>query len=74
MEVTNEESIEGKLGLEPDQLKGAVSLSVKADVKMKAEFEGMNSKFDLVMNELLFGDPGNGAPKGVPPGYSENHP
>ncbi|KIN94461.1 hypothetical protein M404DRAFT_1008315 [Pisolithus tinctorius Marx 270] len=88
-EVTNEESIEGKLGLELNQLKGAVSLNAKADAKIKAQFEGMNSKFDLVVHgdvelesvpvkpadvldvipevaRLLLGDPGNGAPKGVP--------
>ncbi|KAI6146301.1 hypothetical protein BKA82DRAFT_4514914 [Pisolithus tinctorius] len=88
-EVTNEESVEGKLGLELNQLKGAVSLSAKADTKIKAQFEGMNSKFDLVVHgdvelesvpvkpadvldvipqvaKLLLGDPGNGAPKGVP--------
>ncbi|KAI6152590.1 hypothetical protein BKA82DRAFT_1008316 [Pisolithus tinctorius] len=49
-EVTNEESIEGKLGLELNQLKGAVSLNAKADAKIKAQFEGMNSKFDLVVH------------------------
>lgn len=50
MEVMNEEIIEGKFGLEPDELKGAVSISAKADVKIKAQFEGMSSKFDLVVH------------------------
>lgn len=49
-EVTNEESIEGKLALELDQLKGAVSLTAKADAKIKAQLEGMDSKFDLVVH------------------------
>ncbi|KAI5981477.1 hypothetical protein EDD15DRAFT_367839 [Pisolithus albus] len=49
-EVTNEESIEGKLGLELEKLKGAVSLKGKAEAKIKDQFEGMDSKFDLVVH------------------------
>ncbi|KAI5983099.1 hypothetical protein EDD15DRAFT_2376834 [Pisolithus albus] len=49
-EVMNEESIEGKLGLELEKLKGAISLKGKAEAKIKDQFEGMDSKFDLVVH------------------------
>ncbi|KAI5983107.1 hypothetical protein EDD15DRAFT_1917461 [Pisolithus albus] len=52
-EVTNEESIEGKLGLELEKLKGAVSLKGKAEAKIKDQFKGMDSKFDLVVSVIL---------------------
>ncbi|KIK20385.1 hypothetical protein PISMIDRAFT_594630 [Pisolithus microcarpus 441] len=48
--VTSEESIEGKLALELDQLKGAISLKAGAEAKIEAQFEGVNSKFDLVVH------------------------
>ncbi|KAI6032305.1 hypothetical protein PISMIDRAFT_688545 [Pisolithus microcarpus 441] len=88
-EVTKEESIEGKLGLELERLKGSISLKGEARAKAKAGFDSVKSKFDLVVHgdvelesvpveatdvfdviprakDHLLGDPGNGAPKGVP--------
>ncbi|KAI5982047.1 hypothetical protein EDD15DRAFT_224132 [Pisolithus albus] len=49
-DVTKKESIEGKLGLELEKLKGAISLKGKAEAKIKDQFEGMDSKFDLVVH------------------------
>ncbi|KAI6032304.1 hypothetical protein BKA83DRAFT_2395986 [Pisolithus microcarpus] len=48
-EVTNEESIEGKLGLELERLKGSISLKGEAKAKAEAEFDSVKSKFDLVV-------------------------
>ncbi|KAI6113533.1 hypothetical protein EV401DRAFT_178505 [Pisolithus croceorrhizus] len=46
-EATDEGNAQGELEFEIKQLGGAVSLSTEVDAKIKARFEGMNSKVDL---------------------------
>ncbi|KAI6158792.1 hypothetical protein EDD17DRAFT_1763240 [Pisolithus thermaeus] len=50
MDVVDKENIQEELEFEIKQLRGAVSLSTKVNVKVKAQFEGMNSKVDLVVH------------------------
>jgi len=48
-EFSKEEKIEGKLRMEFNKLKGAVSLEGSVEATIKGEFSAMNDKFDLVV-------------------------
>ncbi|KAI6113517.1 hypothetical protein EDD16DRAFT_1895716 [Pisolithus croceorrhizus] len=50
MDVVYKENTEKELGSEIERLRGAVSLNTKVDAKVKAQFEGMNSRVDLVVH------------------------